>query len=157
VLIGTVNMDETTHGLSDKVLDRASVIEFWDIDVNGFPGWKTTGLDATSVALVREVLCTLVKTLRPVRLHFGWRTIGDVIGYVEAATGGGAFDAHAALDHAIYSKILPKLRGEDTPRLRAAFDDVENTLRARNLTESANKVSELATDLRHLGTARFWR
>lgn len=157
VLIGTVNMDETTHGLSDKVLDRASVIEFWDIDVNGFPGWKTTGLDATSVALVREVLGTLVKTLRPVRLHFGWRTIGDVIGYVEAATGGGAFDAHAALDHAIYSKILPKLRGEDTPRLRAAFDDVENTLRTRNLTESANKVSELATDLRHLGTARFWR
>ena len=157
VIIGTVNMDETTHGLSDKVLDRASVIEFWDIDVDSFPGWKTTGLEATSIALVREVLATLVKTLRPVRLHFGWRTIGDVIGYVEAATGGGAFDARASLDHAIYSKVLPKLRGEDTPRLRAAFDEVEGTLRARNLTESANKVAELAMDLRHLGSARFWR
>lgn len=157
VLIGTVNMDETTHGLSDKVLDRASVIEFWDIDVDGFPGWKTTGLDATAVASVREVLGALVKILRPVRLHFGWRTIGDVIGYVDAATGGGAFDAHVALDHAIYSKVLPKLRGEDTPRLRAAFDEVESGLRSRNLTESANKVAELAADLRHLGSARFWR
>lgn len=157
ILIGTVNMDETTHGLSDKILDRASVIEFWDIDVDGFPGWKKTGLDPTSVGLVRELLGTLLKTLRPVRLHFGWRTIGDVIGYVEAATGGGAFDAHAALDHAIYSKVLPKLRGEDTPRLRAAFDEVESVLRARNLTESANKVAELATDLRSLGSARFWR
>ena len=157
VLIGTVNMDETTHGLSDKVLDRASVIEFWDINVDGFPGWKTTGLDATSVALVREVLGALVKVLRPVRLHFGWRTIGDVIGYVEAATGGGAFDANEALDHAIYSKVLPKLRGEDTPRLRAAFDELEVALRGRNLKESADKVAELATDLRHLGSARFWR
>lgn len=157
VLIGTVNMDETTHGLSDKVLDRASVIEFWDIDVDGFPGWKTTRLDATGAALVREVLGALVKILRPVRLHFGWRTIGDVIGYVEAATEGGAFDEHFALDHAIYAKVLPKLRGEDTPRLRAAFDEVESTLRARKLTESASKVAELASDLRHLGSARFWR
>lgn len=157
VLIGTVNMDETTHGLSDKVLDRASVLEFWDIDVDGFPGWKTTRLDATGAALVREVLGALVKILRPVRLHFGWRTIGDVVGYVEAATDGGAFDANVALDHAIYAKVLPKLRGEDTPRLRSAFDDVESTLRARKLTESANKVAELASDLRHLGSARFWR
>lgn len=157
VLIGTVNMDETTHGLSDKVLDRASVLEFWDIDVDGFPGWKTTSLDATGAALVREVLGALVKILRPVRLHFGWRTIGDVIGYVEAATDGGAFDAQLALDHAIYGKVLPKLRGEDTPRLRAAFDEVESTLRARKLIESANKAAELASDLRHLGSARFWR
>lgn len=157
VLIGTVNMDETTHGLSDKVLDRASVIEFWDIDVDGYPGWKTIRLDATDAALVREVLGALVKVLRSVRLHFGWRTIGDVVGYVEAATDGGTFDARAALDHAIYSKVLPKLRGEDTPRLRTAFDEVEGILRARNLTESANKVTELVTDLRHLGSARFWR
>ena len=39
VLIGTVNMDETTMGLSDKVLDRAFTREFWDIDVDEWPGW----------------------------------------------------------------------------------------------------------------------
>ena len=33
VIIGTVNMDETTHGISDKVLDRAFTIEFWDVDL----------------------------------------------------------------------------------------------------------------------------
>lgn len=157
VLIGTVNMDETTHGLSDKVLDRASVIEFWDIDVDGFPGWKTTHLAAEDADLVRKVLGSLVKILRPVRLHFGWRTIGDVIGYVEAALDGGAFDARTALDHAVHGKVLPKLRGEDTPRLRAAFDEVEAVLRIHNLSESASKVAELVSDLRHLGSARFWR
>lgn len=157
VLIGTVNMDETTHGLSDKVLDRASVIEFWDIDVDSFPRWKTTALEAASAALVRDVLGSLGKALRPVRLHFGWRTIGDVIGYVEAAVDGEAFEAREALDHAIYSKVLPKLRGEDTQRLRAAFDAVHALLVQHNLPESARKVAELASDLRHIGSARFWR
>lgn len=157
VLIGTVNMDETTHGLSDKVLDRAAVIEFWDIDVDAFPGWSTTRLPAAQASQVCEVLGALVTQLRPVRLHFGWRTIGDVIGYVEAATNGGVLAAEAALDHAIYAKVLPKLRGEDTPRLRTTLDQVENTLRTRNLIESADKVAELAHDLRHLGSARFWR
>ena len=41
VLIGTVNMDETTMGLSDKVLDRAFTLEFWDIDVDNWPGWDS--------------------------------------------------------------------------------------------------------------------
>ena len=157
VIIGTVNMDETTHGLSDKVLDRASVIEFWNIDVNSFPGWGSTKLDPEDAAFVRDALGALVETLRSVRLHFGWRTIGDVIGYVESAIEGGAFDAKTALDHAIYSKVLPKLRGEDTPRLREAFDKVQAILRARDLKESGDKVEELATDLRQLGSARFWR
>lgn len=157
VIIGTVNMDETTHGLSDKVLDRASVIEFWNIDVNSFPGWSSTKLDPEVVALVKDALGALVETLRSVRLHFGWRTIGDVIGYVESAIEGGAFDGKTALDHAIYSKVLPKLRGEDTPRLREAFDKVQAILRTRELKESENKVEELATDLRQLGSARFWR
>ena len=35
-IIGTVNMDETTHGLSDKILDRAFVMEFWEVDLNQY-------------------------------------------------------------------------------------------------------------------------
>ena len=35
--IGTVNMDETTHGISDKVLDRAFTLEFWNIDLDSYP------------------------------------------------------------------------------------------------------------------------
>ena len=40
VLIGTVNMDETTHGLADKILDRAFTLEFWEIDVDKWPDWE---------------------------------------------------------------------------------------------------------------------
>lgn len=157
VLIGTINMDETTHGLSDKILDRASVIEFWDVDVHAYPGWNDNGLDAQVIAQIRTVLADLGSTLRPVRLHFGWRTIGDILGYVRSAQSGGVLDSKAALDHAIFGKVLPKLRGEDTPRLREAFANALKVLKAADLIESSAKLEELADDLKHTGSARFWR
>ena len=157
VIIGTVNMDETTHGLSDKVLDRAAVIEFWDIDVEAFPGWKTSALSEAQITKVRDTLKGLVKALRPARLHFGWRTIHDVIGYIEQAERGGVIDFDAELDQAIYAKVLPKLRGEDTPRIQSAFADSRTLLRDMELADSATKVGELQDDLRSLGSARFWR
>lgn len=36
-IIGTVNMDETTHAFSPKVLDRAFTIEFNDVDFSNYP------------------------------------------------------------------------------------------------------------------------
>jgi hypothetical protein len=92
-----------------------------------------------------------------VRLHFGWRTIDDVLGYIRAALDGGLIGFDEAFDHAIYSKILPKLRGEDTPRLQHAFRSVQKVLHEASLPQSAEKVKELLDDLTHLGSARFWR
>jgi hypothetical protein len=66
-------------------------------------------------------------------------------------------DFDAALDQAIYAKVLPKLRGEDTPRIQAAFADSRTLLRDMKLADSATKVGELQDDLRALGSARFWR
>jgi hypothetical protein len=37
-IIGTVNMDETTHAFSPKVLDRAFTIELTDVDFSAYPG-----------------------------------------------------------------------------------------------------------------------
>ncbi|KIP87090.1 restriction endonuclease [Stenotrophomonas maltophilia] len=158
VIIGTVNMDETTHGLSDKVLDRASVIEFWDIDVAQYPGWAgDTLLNKDQLARVRKLMEALMAPLRPVRLHFGWRTMGDVLGFVEAAVGSAELDMDTALDHAIYSKILPKLRGEDSTRMRVALEKVAQVLKAAGLAQSAGRVTELLEDLQQFGSARFWR
>ena len=43
-VLGTVNMDETIHAFSDKVLDRAFTIEFWDVDLDAFAGKFWGGL-----------------------------------------------------------------------------------------------------------------
>jgi 5-methylcytosine-specific restriction protein B len=157
LIIGTVNMDETTHGLSDKVLDRASVIEFWDIDTDRFPGWDSTDLSSEQLTQLKSLIKRLGVALSPARLHFGWRTVGDVIGYVRSALSGGAISFAEALDHAVYAKVLPKLRGEDSPRLRKALAECASLLKERSLTLSAGKIGQLEDDLTRVGTARFWR
>ena len=60
VLIGTVNMDETTMGISDKVLDRAFTREFWDIEVDAWPGWDQSALPEADRDRVRTLLKELI-------------------------------------------------------------------------------------------------
>jgi 5-methylcytosine-specific restriction enzyme B len=155
-IIGTLNMDETTHGLSDKVLDRAFTLEFWNISVDDFPGWTRFELPTGLQTSVRELLGELSKALAPVRLHFGWRTIEDVLRYMQLAIQAGAPELDA-LDEVIYAKVLPKLRGESTERFHLALASAQSVLLKNDLKRCATKVSALISDLKETGTARFWR
>lgn len=154
-LIGTLNMDETTHGLSDKVLDRAYTLEFWNIDVARFPGWSTSNLRPELLETARVVLAGLIDALAPVRLHFGWRTIDDVLGllafHAQLDTGVGA------LDDVIYAKVLPKLRGELSAKFQRALADTEKVLHDHGLARCKDKVKSLQEDLALTGSCRFWR
>lgn len=157
VVIGTVNMDETTHGVSDKVLDRALTIEFWNIDLDSYPGWGKRGLSETHEGRVRVVLSALIQALAPVRLHFGWRIVDDVLSFMKKAGDDGSLEFETALDWIIYSKILPKLRGYDSPHFRKAFEQCQAELSKHGLTRSRDKLIELSRDLHETGSARFWR
>ncbi len=157
VIIGTVNMDETTHGLSDKVLDRASVIEFWDIDVSAFPGWNHCTLTESQTLTVQSLMMALMDILRPGRLHFGWRTLHDILGYLQQTQRGQVIEFSRALDHAIYSKILPKVRGEDSPRFQRLLEALKEALTRAQMVSSLRKVTEMLEELKHSGSTRFWR
>jgi 5-methylcytosine-specific restriction enzyme B len=156
-LIGTVNMDETTHGLSDKVLDRAFTLEFWDIDLDAYPRWGARELDAAVEQRARALLTGLMAALRPARLHFGWRVVDDVLDFLAHCRGSDIIDADAALDQVIYAKLLPKLRGDDSRRFRDALNGCLRVLDQHGCPGSLAKVRELAEDLETLGSARFWR
>lgn len=155
-IIGTLNMDETTHGLSDKVLDRACTLEFWEIDVKAFPGWETTTLSAELKQVARTLLVGLSEALTPIRLHFGWRIIDDVLGYLSFQQANGRADSQA-LDDILYAKVLPKLRGEHSPRFVEALEKVRAILQDHGMKRCAEKVQSLQTDLVETGSARFWR
>ncbi|TQE99681.1 MAG: restriction endonuclease [Spiribacter salinus] len=158
VLMGTVNMDETTHGLSDKLLDRAFTVEFWDVDVDAFPGWRKTDLNSMTLDRTHTVLKELYAALRPARLHFGWRTISDVLGFMRASrTTDDETAVVSSLDSVIYAKVLPKMRGDDSQRFRAAIDETKDVLARHGLHRSSERVEELREDLFATGTARFWR
>lgn len=155
-IIGTLNMDETTHGLSDKVLDRVYTLEFWDINVAAFPGWETTSLPEDLKQTAKDLLTQLVKALEPVRLHFGWRTIDDVLSYLAFHNASAKVDLHT-LDQVVYAKVLPKLRGETSLRFQQALDAVHATLVKHGLERCQQKVKCLQEDLLATGSARFWR
>ena len=158
VIVGTVNMDETTHGLSDKVLDRAFTLEFWDIDLSKYPSWDDWNLPETVKALARSVLEQLMQALRPARMHFGWRTVDDVMGYLSAVRQEtDQSNAVEDLDSVVYAKVLPKLRGDDSPAFRDALDGCSKVLGVNGLSDSSRKIDELRRDLAATGTARFWR
>jgi hypothetical protein len=151
-------MDETTHGLSDKVLDRAFTLEFWDIDLDAYPRWGKRALSNEQEERCRAALRDLMAALSPARLHFGWRVIDDVLDFLSLVTQAAApLPLDDALDSVIYAKVVPKLRGDDSPRFREAFAASARALRQHGLKHSLQKVEELARDLESTGSARFWR
>ena len=100
-IIGTVNVDETTFSFSPKVLDRAFVMEFNDMDYDGVcHDWK--GYDQA-----RDALHIMHRILRPENLHFGYRTVHEILSYIEQAEGSWSTTG----DFCMISKVLPKLRG----------------------------------------------
>lgn len=104
VLVGTVNMDETTHGFSRKVLDRAFTIELSDVDLSRWrasqPGsnlsqvwplraWQpraislsglgeTSELETRSILQAVEALKQINGFLREAQLQVGYRTRDEV-------------------------------------------------------------------------------
>lgn len=112
---GTVNIDESTYTLSDKLLDRANVIELTDVDLETFRQNYTETIDESAWHIITEVHAILTRAGQP----FGYRTVAEMLRYIEKAQG--VMPVEQALDQQIKQKMLPKLRGDDTPRLRRAL------------------------------------
>lgn len=153
-IIGTVNMDETTHAFSDKVLDRAFSFELWDVDL---AAWQAraleTGTPADVLQQVMPVLEKLQKALAPARRHFGYRTCQEVIAFCRAVS---SLPLAEALDAAVLAKVLPKLRGDDSGPLPQALAEVLRICEEEKLQNSARKVEQMRQSLKSLGVARFW-
>jgi MoxR-like ATPase len=149
-LAGTVNMDESTYPFSDKVLDRAFTLEFWDVDLPTFFA-RREGRHESAEAL----LLSLHDALAPARRHFGYRTAGEVLDFVTAMTAAGESET-AAMDHAVFAKVLPKLRGEDDPVLRAALSKALKVTGDTGLTRSRERLALMLQRLERSGVTRFW-
>jgi hypothetical protein len=157
-IIGTINMDETTHGLSDKVLDRAFTIEFWDIDLGQYPGWGKERLPDGQEAKVRSLLTDLMEVLKPARLHFAWRVVDDLMSLLESAhLMGVKTEFKELLDSYVMAKLLPKLRGDDNQLFQTVLEAAENALKQHGMLCSAERVQRMRTDLSRAGSAHFWR
>jgi hypothetical protein len=161
-ILGTVNMDETTYAFSDKVLDRAFTIEFWDVDLDAFAAKFAPllpGFDNQTFTRTIDLLKDLSEILLPVHLHFGYRTAEEVLRFmaVNASAGKHSLEFNDAFDHATFMKILPKVRGQDSPRLRSCLSQLKGFASQNKLHQTERKVLMMTEDLASTGTARFWR
>ncbi|MDW4539561.1 DUF3578 domain-containing protein [Bacillus cereus] len=136
-IIGTVNMDETTHPLSKKVLDRANTIEFNTVNLDYFnflmdiEEKEAEVVSNSSLAteylhlkecfkenedLVRNISTILIeinKSLESVGAQVGYRIRDEICFYMAYNEKGKLLSFDEALDYQIYQKILPRLAGSD--------------------------------------------
>ncbi|MFQ3631795.1 McrB family protein [Roseiflexus sp.] len=118
VIVGTVNVDESAHALSDKLLDRANVIELTDIDLEGFRAAYPGTINDAIWRMIVQVHDRVAYAGQP----FGYRVLSEILHYIEQSQG--ILTPQQALDLQIKQKVLPKLRGDDTPRLRRALTEL---------------------------------
>ena len=144
IVIGTVNIDETTYMFSPKVLDRANVIEFAATDISlmfsdAKGGEKPSGdvgylqdplmrVDSMKVGdivsklphcdQVKDKLIEIHQVMSEYNMEFGFRTVGEILRFMYAAweyeRRGEDYDWKHYLDVQIMQKILPKIHGNSS-------------------------------------------
>lgn len=117
-LIGTINIDETTSPLSDKVLDRAVVIDMSVTDLGRFfaaLGAREPVL-SPSIKACSAILEPVNALLAPNGLGFGYRLAEEFVRYHAFATGELGSDSDAVIDDLLVQKALVRLRGGDAQR-----------------------------------------
>ena len=164
LFVGTMNEDESTQSLSDKVIDRANVLRF------GAPNQLTAApaptvpptadflprdtweqwvkhFDGNGFANERTILTQLNQTLETVNRPFGHRVYRAILDYLANYPGASTDPARCrnALADQIEQKIIPKLRGLDTQddttaRCLAQLGQTISTLQDAELAEAFTRA-----------------
>lgn len=117
-IIGTVNVDETTNPVSDKVLDRAVVIDMSTVDLSGFlQGLEAREPDlATARAACEHHLIAAHNIMVDHNLGFGYRVADEIVRYHAFAAKHLGVAAADVTDDIMVHKVLVKLRGSERQR-----------------------------------------
>ncbi len=137
-VIGTVNVDETTFSFAPKVLDRAALLEFVDVDLKFvFSGSRYEGGTYDTEYMNNQAWFTAVnKVLAPHNLHIAYRAAAEILKALKLA---GTPQGQSELDRQLCHKILPRIRGP-----RAQVEPILKELREKVC--KANWVVDKAED-----------
>lgn len=154
-IIGTINVDETTNPVSDKVLDRASVIEMSAVDVPGFLGSLEARYPelAAARAASEPKLTEVHGLMQQHGLGFGYRLIEEFVRYhaFDARHLGNAPDE--VTDQLLVQKVLVKLRGSE--RQRALLNRLDQS--CEGLPRAQAFIRTLLNDLDEFGSFQAMR
>lgn len=168
-LIGTVNMDETTHPFSKKVLDRANTIEFNYIDLMQLPEQAEPLDEPITIQvpngllrseylqlidaygehqqLVKDTTAKLVKVneiLEQIHSHVGFRIRDAICFYMIYNERFGLMSEDEAFDLQLSQKILPRVQGSSSSVKRVLLLFMQEALGKRlsinNLLDDASEI-----------------
>jgi len=136
VIVGTVNVDETTYQFSPKVLDRAFTFEFratteelavdrrWPVPlvsaaeenlqsllaVMADPNWHVSNTQGDQAELA-DWLLDVHRSLQPIGLEFGHRSYREALRFAAALSDTGIGNIDEVWDCVMMTKMLPRVHG----------------------------------------------
>lgn len=164
-IIGTVNIDETTHMFSPKVLDRANTIEFkvssqemqeflnyaseihmealtgkGDFLAKSFMTIATKPIESPEeLDEIKDTLIVFFDALKKIGAEFGYRSALEIVKLIQhLSTLDNNLSTQAKVDMAIVQKLLPKLHGS-----RRKLCPILEILGGFCITDNGNVVKEV--------------
>lgn len=131
IVAGTVNMDETTHGFSRKVIDRALTLDFGDFYPNNFDKYGLNDIKPISLSYplmthvftidesnqklieTREFLKQINSVLKGTMFELAYRALNEALLMVESIQPLTAEELCAVWDDFLMMKVLPRIEGDD--------------------------------------------
>jgi len=177
LVLGTVNMDETTFSFSRKVLDRAMSIVMNDVEYDKFFTGETEkdmaefddatkellidrpirGLEAedNGAEQVEQYLTAINEVLNGTPFKLGYRAANEALLYVSAAHQfEGSIDVNAALDEFTMMKILSRIEG-DKRSIGHLLDDLQRVIND-SYPSSNKKLVQMAKTLQNKQFVSYW-
>ena len=185
IVMGTVNMDDTTFSFSRKVLDRAMSIEMNEVSYDDFISGASENDIPTLTALnsllvnrpikaqsvkdedsykVIDFLKNINEILEGTPYKLGYRAANEALLYVASAKAFGNGSLASALDDFTLMKILSRIEGDDS-KLKTAegkdlleeFMDLLNyTFEDETDSKSKAKLNQMINILRREHFVSFW-
>lgn len=174
---GTMNEDESTQSLSDKVVDRANVLRFaaprsiasiarpvgfeapQAISRERWQGWLR-GIDHLGAerARVEEHVGRIVDLMRRLQRPIGHRLGRAMMAYVaNYPQGGHTPDVRAAMADQVEMRLLPKLRGIEVDPATAEFDDLRRYVEESLGDATLGQAIDDSVDASRLTGQFVWR
>lgn len=181
LILGTMNVDDAGQSITDKVLDRAALIELRPMELGSLVHMPREvepltihGIDRTDWVelcavpdplpvhqIVQDVWKVLwgadVSDAAQIRCAIGWRVVRQMSTYLYHAerlslASGGEFDSAQALDRQLHSRILPRLRGDS--RSIGLLERLQAT--TKGLPTTTARLARMRANAENPGFFDYW-
>ena len=160
-IIGTINVDESTSSISDKVLDRAVIVNLEAGQISNFLSFLK--LKRPAIGSVVDDAAIFLTKLGDILSEGGqdlnMRSVEEIILYLKSIRDNPSLDYSEHLDRLIDSKVVSKLKGDENSRnliekLKAVFKEGVNETQ---LTICLNHIENLLRQLDDFGAFKAFR